>query len=130
MTIDYTGCHFRRDELDGGFLCDLSTIVDSEQSANSSDVDRSLFYDEVLPKLANRVPAFKSVKVDNAWSTYYDYNFYDENGIIGNHPYFDNILFATGFSGHSNITMIVLGIIIKFCFYRYTSVNGGWTSNF
>lgn len=36
----------------------------------------------------------------SSWAGYYEYNTYDENGILGFHPYYDNIIFATGFSGH------------------------------
>jgi FAD-dependent oxidoreductase domain-containing protein 1 len=38
--------------------------------------------------------------VTNAWSGYYEYNTYDQNGIVGPHPYYTNMYIATGFSGH------------------------------
>jgi len=38
--------------------------------------------------------------VKSAWGGYYDYNTFDQNGIIGTHPAFTNFHFATGFSGH------------------------------
>ena len=58
------------------------------------------FLTQIWPILANRVPAFEKCKVKNAWAGYYDYNFFDENCIIGGHPYYDNHFFCTGFSGH------------------------------
>lgn len=36
----------------------------------------------------------------SSWAGYYEFNTYDENGVVGFHPYHDNLLFATGFSGH------------------------------
>lgn len=36
----------------------------------------------------------------SSWAGFYEYNTFDENGIIGMHPYYDRIFFATGFSGH------------------------------
>lgn len=54
----------------------------------------------IWPPLAHRVPAFECAKVCSAWSGYYDFNTFDENGIVGLHPYYHNIFFATGFSGH------------------------------
>jgi FAD-dependent oxidoreductase domain-containing protein 1 len=44
--------------------------------------------------------------VKNAWSGYYEYNTYDENGIVGPHPYYINMYMATGFSGHGKSTYV------------------------
>lgn len=80
------------------------------------------------PLLAHRVSAFETLKVHiyfsscksnlseqnfyksliiyiisqikSSWAGYYEYNTFDENGIIGSHPYHKHLLFATGFSGH------------------------------
>ncbi|MBM3645070.1 MAG: FAD-binding oxidoreductase [Alphaproteobacteria bacterium] len=56
--------------------------------------------DTVWPVIAARVPAFEAAKVVNSWAGYYDYNTFDQNGIVGPHPELPNLLFATGFSGH------------------------------
>jgi len=58
-------------------------------------------WDEMVwPVLAERAPAFAAAKVVNAWAGYYEYNTFDQNGIVGRHPEIDSIVFATGFSGH------------------------------
>jgi len=36
----------------------------------------------------------------NAWAGFYEYNTMDENGVIGLHPYYHNLIIASGFSGH------------------------------
>lgn len=36
----------------------------------------------------------------SSWAGFYEYNTFDENGIIGQHPFHRNIYIATGFSGH------------------------------
>ena len=39
-------------------------------------------------------------QLKSSWAGYYDYNTLDHNAIIGHHPYHQNLIFVTGFSGH------------------------------
>ena len=64
------------------------------------NVDHHLFEETIWPNLAHRVPAFNELKERSSWSGFYDYNTFDQNAIIGHHPYFSNFLCAGGFSGH------------------------------
>ncbi|GAB0100108.1 FAD-dependent oxidoreductase domain-containing protein 1 [Sergentomyia squamirostris] len=100
LTIDPSSAYFRRDGLCGNFVCGKSPSEDHEPNSSNLDVDHDYFEAEVWPKLAHRVPSFESLKVHSCWAGYYEYNIFDKNGIIGNHPYHQNLLFATGFSGH------------------------------
>ncbi|XP_030747843.1 FAD-dependent oxidoreductase domain-containing protein 1-like [Sitophilus oryzae] len=100
MTIDHTGAYFRRDGLGGNFIAGISPDVDEEPETTNLDVNFEFFDRKLWPILAHRVPAFNALKVCSAWSGFYEYNTYDENGIIGPHPLYGNIFFATGFSGH------------------------------
>lgn len=100
LTIDPTSTYFRRDGLGGNYIVGRSPDPDSEPNCENMDVDYDYFDDVIWPKLAHRVPAFESLKVCGAWSGFYEYNTFDENGIIGQHPYFHNLFVATGFSGH------------------------------
>lgn len=40
------------------------------------------------------------LQLKSSWAGYYEFNTFDQNGIIGLHPYYRNLYFATGFSGH------------------------------
>ncbi|GJQ83828.1 hypothetical protein Trydic_g5686 [Trypoxylus dichotomus] len=100
MTIDNTGTYFRRDGLGGTYIAGLSPFPEEEPQTDNLDVDHQYFDEKIWPVLAHRVPAFNSIKVKSAWSGFYDFNYYDENGIIGPHPYYHNLLIAAGFSGH------------------------------
>ncbi|XP_017284632.1 FAD-dependent oxidoreductase domain-containing protein 1 isoform X2 [Kryptolebias marmoratus] len=98
--IDYSGVYFRREGLGGNYITGVSPEEADEPDASNLEVDHQFFEDKVWPKLANRVPAFEKLKVTSAWAGFYDYNTFDQNGIIGLHPLVKNMFFATGFSGH------------------------------
>jgi len=100
MVIDPSGLYFRREGLAGLYLVGMSPSPEEEPPNDNLDVDYDYFNDKIWPLLAHRVPAFEKCKVKSAWAGYYDYNFFDENCIIGNHPYYTNHYMCTGFSGH------------------------------
>lgn len=87
----------------GRYICGRSPQPDQEPSVENLDVDLDYFEQHVWPNLAHRVPCFEAIKVKSSWAGYYEYNTYDENGIIGQHPYHVNMFIATGFSGHGNL---------------------------
>ena len=105
LTIDPTGVYFRSEgTAPGSFICGVSPESHLDDNYNHDDVlekvDYHLFEDIIWPTLAHRVPAFNELKVKSAWSGFYDYNTFDQNGIIGYHPHFSNFICAGGFSGH------------------------------
>uniref|UniRef100_A0A3P9KIB1 FAD-dependent oxidoreductase domain-containing protein 1 n=1 Tax=Oryzias latipes TaxID=8090 RepID=A0A3P9KIB1_ORYLA len=100
LLIDYSGVYFRREGLGGNYITGMSPEEVEEPDTSNLEVDHQFFQDKVWPKLANRVPAFEKLKVSSAWAGFYDYNTFDQNGIIGMHPLINNMYFATGFSGH------------------------------
>ena len=103
LVIDPSGVYFRREGLGGNYLCGQSPNSDQEPpDTDLNTVDMDWFDEQVWPVLANRVKAFESLKVKSAWAGNYDYNHWDENGVIGQHPDTDNsnVYMACGFSGH------------------------------
>ncbi|XP_018546986.1 FAD-dependent oxidoreductase domain-containing protein 1 [Lates calcarifer] len=98
--IDYSGIYFRREGLGGNYIAGASPEEAEEPDISNLEVDHQFFEDKIWPNLAHRVPAFEKLKVTSAWAGFYDYNTFDQNGIIGIHPVVNNMYFATGFSGH------------------------------
>jgi len=101
LVIDPCGVYFRREGLGGNYLCGQSPTEEQEPADTDLNVvDMDWFDEQVWPVLANRVKAFESLKVKSAWAGNYDYNVWDQNGVIGQHPVLDNVYLACGFSGH------------------------------
>ena len=101
LVIDSTGLYFRREGHGQTFIGGMSPpTTEMEPSVANMDVDYDYFDQQCWPILAHRVKAFEDLKVKSAWAGYYDYNTWDQNAIVGNHPLHSNVLFATGFSGH------------------------------
>ncbi|KAH0564472.1 FAD-dependent oxidoreductase domain-containing protein 1 [Cotesia glomerata] len=104
---DPSGVFFRRENLSNLYMA--SKIPFNEQvdpSAVNVDeknlpVDEEYFHREILPSLVKRVPAFKNSKLISTKTGLYDYNYFDENGVVGQHPLYTNVMFATGFGESS-----------------------------
>uniref|UniRef100_A0A8C3VF13 FAD-dependent oxidoreductase domain-containing protein 1 n=1 Tax=Catharus ustulatus TaxID=91951 RepID=A0A8C3VF13_CATUS len=98
--VDTSGAYFRRDGFAGNYLGGMSPPEEEEPDPSDLSVDHNYFQEQVWPRLARRVPAFKSLQVRGSWAGYYDYNTFDQNAVLGPHPQVENMFFATGFSGH------------------------------
>lgn len=98
LTIDPSGTWFRPE---GCFYIGGTTPVAGNDPPGAPLEVQHQEWDEIVwPTLAARVPAFEAAKVVNAWAGYYEYNTFDQNGIVGRHPEIESLIFATGFSGH------------------------------
>lgn len=123
LTMD--GVYFRRDGLSNNYICGASPPPDQEPDTSNLDVDY-MFFDEYLwPRLAHRYPAFEKLKLKSSWAGYYDYNFIDQNLVIGNHPYHKNFVFANGSSGHGLQHSAAIGraIMELFNYHEYRTID-------
>lgn len=98
LTIDPSGVHMRDDGQ--YFLCGGPPDDDPAMDYDDFSFDHSLWEEKFWPAIANRVPAFESVKVVNSWVGHYAFNTLDQNAIIGPHTEVKNFIFVNGFSGH------------------------------
>ena len=57
-------------------------------------------------------------QLKSAWAGYYDYNYYDQNLIIGGHPHYYNMCFANGMSGHGVQQGIAIGRAVMELIYH------------
>eukprot|EP00929_Paragymnodinium_shiwhaense_P064617 TRINITY_DN323_c0_g1_i1.p1 TRINITY_DN323_c0_g1~~TRINITY_DN323_c0_g1_i1.p1 ORF type:complete len:446 (-),score=33.00 TRINITY_DN323_c0_g1_i1:114-1451(-) len=103
LTVDPLGVYFRSDTCPRHYITGVSPDPENDKDATLEDldtVDCSLYDDVIWPALAERVPAFEALKVGACWAGFYEYNTFDQNGIVGWHPDVPNMLLACGFSGH------------------------------
>ena len=84
LTIDPSGVWFRPE---GRFYLGGTTPADGNDPPGAPlEVQHQEWDDMVWPVLAERVPAFEAAKVVQSWAGYYEYNTFDQNGIVGRHP--------------------------------------------
>ncbi|RWS29216.1 FAD-dependent oxidoreductase domain-containing protein 1-like isoform X5 [Leptotrombidium deliense] len=113
LVIDPSCVYFRSDG--NHFLAGKSPepvkllFSNEEPDTNNLEVDYEYFDEQIWPVLASRVKAFEEIKVNGAWSGFYEFNTLDENQIIGMHPYYSNLYWITGFSGHGIQMAIAAG---------------------
>ena len=62
--------------------------------------EKGIWEEKLAPILANRIPNFDNLTVLDKWVGHYEFNTYDQNGIVGPHSQLDNFIFVNGFSGH------------------------------
>jgi len=107
------------------FLAGVSPPPERDPPAVDFEVDHALFDDIVWPALARRIPAFAELKLTSAWAGHYDYNRFDQNGLVGPLPGTGNWLCATGFSGHGlqQAPAIGRGVAELIAYGRYRSLD-------
>ncbi|XP_017839762.2 FAD-dependent oxidoreductase domain-containing protein 1 [Drosophila busckii] len=94
MLVDTNGSFIRRDGLGGQYIYGYNA-----EHAEAADNELAYFESKLRPALAERLPVFAAAEVAGSMSGLYDYNVYDENGIVGPHPYYHNLYIASGFGG-------------------------------
>lgn len=122
-TFDINGIYFRPEGLN--FLWGY-TPTETEEPANKDwEMDYSWFEEKIWPLAAERVQAFEAVKLVGNWVGHYDYNWFDQNGIIGRHPTLENFYFGNGFSGHGIQQGPATGNAIAelICFGEYRAID-------
>ena len=124
MLFDNSGAWVRPEGE--GFIAGIAPPSHRDPDAGSDfEPDLNQFESELWPALAHRIPAFEELRVESAWAGHYENNQLDHNGIIGPHDEIDNLLFATGFSGHGLMHAPATGRAVAehIVFGRYQSLD-------
>ena len=99
MLFDTSGAWIRPEGE--GFICGIAPSADNDPDATGDfEPAHALLETSLWPALAHRIPALEQLRVESAWAGHYEVNTLDHNGIIGPHDEIENLVFATGFSGH------------------------------
>lgn len=99
MLFDPTGAWMRPEGA--GFICGIAPPADNDpDSAGDFEPHHELLEEKVWPALAHRIPALEQLRIERSWAGHYELNTLDHNGIVGPHHEIENLIFATGFSGH------------------------------
>ncbi len=108
MTIIDKGIYFRPE---GPNL--LIGKADPETEPGFDITPDAAYYEEQINYyLQERVPGMERCKLMSMWGGLYDTNMVDHNAVLGEHPHFPNLLFATGFSGHGAMEAPAAGLAI------------------
>ena len=102
LTIDPSGVHVRSEGPPGSGTYLAGCPPDPDPAADPNDFEDvpDLWMDHVWPALAARIPAFEAIRLRTSWVGHYDFNTLDQNAIVGFHDGVENLMLATGFSGH------------------------------
>lgn len=98
LMIDPTGVFCRPEGR--LFLAGAPPAEDPAVAFDDFDPRHAEFEEIVWPALAERSPAFEAIRLQRFWAGHYEFNAFDQNGVVGPHPAVPNLVFACGFSGH------------------------------
>lgn len=92
---DVNGVWIRKNGFDNSFICGHNPLV---YDATKDELSNEEYFQSIIqPAIMHRIPDLNDIKIISAKTEMFDCNKYDETGILGPHPYYSNLLFATGF---------------------------------
>jgi len=72
--------------------------------------DAQYYEEKINFVMQERVPGMERCRLMSMWAGLYDTNMVDHNAVLGEHPHYANLLFATGFSGHGAMEAPAAGL--------------------
>ena len=107
------------------FLFSFTPSAAEEPKVADWEMEHHWFEEKIWPSAYARIPVFESLKVVSSYVGHYDYNWFDQNGIIGRDPRLANFYFGNGFSGHGIQQGPATGNAIAelICFGEYRTID-------
>jgi len=72
--------------------------------------DAQYYEEQINYYMQERVPGMERCRLMSMWGGLYDTNKVDHNAVLGEHPHYKGLLFATGFSGHGAMEAPAAGL--------------------
>lgn len=72
--------------------------------------DATYYEEEINYYMQERVPGMERCRLISMWGGLYDTNEVDHNAVLGEHPHYSGLLYATGFSGHGAMEAPAAGL--------------------
>lgn len=85
--------------------------------------DAQYYEEQINYYLQERIPGMERCRLMSMWGGLYDTNAVDHNAVLGEHPHYRNLMFATGFSGHGAMEAPAAGLALA-----ELIVNGSYTT--
>jgi glycine/D-amino acid oxidase-like deaminating enzyme len=75
--------------------------------------DAQYYEEQINYYMQERVPGMERCRLMSMWGGLYDTNEVDHNAVLGEHPHYRGLLFATGFSGHGAMEAPAAGLAMS-----------------
>jgi len=87
--------------------------------------DATYYEEQINYYLQERVPGMERCRLMSMWGGLYDTNAVDHNAVLGEHPHYRGLVFATGFSGHGAMEAPAAGLAMAetLAFGEYRSMD-------
>ena len=72
--------------------------------------DATYYEEQINYYLQERIPGMERCRLMSMWGGLYDTNAVDHNAVLGEHPHYRGLVFATGFSGHGAMEAPAAGL--------------------
>lgn len=72
--------------------------------------DAQYYEEQINYVMQERIPGMERCRLMSMWGGLYDTNEVDHNAVLGEHPHFKGLMFATGFSGHGAMEAPAAGL--------------------